>query len=437
MGMIVAFNPVDKASAMVSLFKSSVEIEDMDVPRRVVIKPLQGADAKARGEELARLLGRHRPTKQAIDQALGVDADTAPSTIYFRLAMPAADALPWEQLYVEPRGFVALDARWPIARVARRVHEVAQRTFEAPLRIVAVLSAADRDGVPQLDALATAIVAARLQGLAVGVHVITGDPAVTARVEELADPGVTVETIATDPVAVVRQIAAARPHLLHVLCHGGYAAPGVMGLSFATRRDFLSRAKVGRVAVSVDMVAAAFKREDQGEGPWLVVLAACETANAAAAPSTAHELVNSGVPAVIGMRRVVDLSATDAFCTRVYPELLAMVAAAVAAADGSPHHRIEWAPALTAPRLAAAGGEPASEDGWSDPVLYVQQEHLLVYTPAAADPHARERAALRDRLAEYELFAKTLDPRSTPKEIIATVTKEITRLRKALSEVEA
>lgn len=433
MGMIVAFNPVDKASAMVSLFKSSVEIEDMDVPRRVVIKPLQGADAKARGEELARLLGRHRPTKQAIDQALGVDADTEPSTIYFRLAAPAADALPWEQLYVEPRGFIALDARWPIARVARRVHEVGQRTFEPPFRIVAVLSAADRDGVPQLDALATAIAAARVQGLQVGVHVITGDPAVAARVKELADPGVTVETIATDPVSVVRQIAAARPHLLHVLCHGGYAAPGVMGLSFATRRDFLSRAKTGRVAVSVDMVAAALRSED----PWLVVLAACETANAAAAPSIAHELVNSGVPAVIGMRRVVDLSATDAFCARVYPELLTMVADAVAAADGSPHHRIEWAPALTAPRLAAAGGAPASEDGWSDPVLYVQQEHLLVYTPAAADPHARERAALRDRLAEYELFAKTLDPRSTPKEIIATVTKEITRLRKALSEVEA
>lgn len=432
MGMIVAFNPVDKASAMVSLFKSSVEIEDMDVPRRVVIKPLQGADAKARGEELARLLGRHRPTKQAIDQALGVDADTEPSTIYFRLASPAADALPWEQLYVEPRGFIALDARWPIARVARRVHEVGQRTFEPPFRIVAVLSAADRDGVPQLDALATAIVAARVQGLQVGVHVITGDPAVAARVKELADPGITVETIATDPVAVVRQIAAARPHLLHVLCHGGYAAPGVMGLSFATRRDFLSGAKTGRVAVSVDMVAAALKSED----PWLVVLAACETANAAAAPSIAHELVNSGVPAVIGMRRVVDLSATDAFCARVYPELLAMVAAA-AAADGSSHHRIEWAPALTAPRLAAAGGAPAREDGWSDPVLYVLQEHLLVYTPAAADSHARERAALRDRLAEYELFAKTLDPRSTPKEIIVTVTKEITRLRKALSEVEA
>lgn len=432
MGMIVAFNPVDKASAMVSLFKSSVEIEDMDVPRRVVIKPLQGADAKARGEELARLLGRHRPTKLAIEQALGVDADTEPSTIYFRLASSAADALPWEQLYVEPRGFIALDARWPIARVARRAHEVGQRTFEPPFRIVAVLSAADRDGVPQLDALATAIAAARVQGLQVGVHVITGDPAVAARVKELADPGVTVETIATDPVSVVRQIAAARPHLLHVLCHGGFAGPGVMGLSFATRRDFLSRAKTGRVAVSVAMVAAALKREDH----WLVVLAACETASAAAVPSIAHELVNSGFPAVIGMRRVVDLSATDAFCARMYPELLTMVAAAAASADGSSHHRIEWAPALTAPRLAAAGSAPASEDGWSDPVLYVLQEHLLVYTPPAADSHARERADLRDRLAEYELFAKTLDPRSTPKEIIATVTKEITRLRKALSEVE-
>lgn len=433
MGMIVAFTPVDKASAMVSLFKSSVEIEDMDVPRRVLIKPLRGADAKARGEELARLLGRHRPTKEAIDQALGVDAGTEPSTIYFRLAAPAADALPWEQLYMKPRGFIALDARWPIARVARRVHEVSQRTFEAPFRIVAVLSAADRDGVPQLDALATAIAPARAQGLQVRVHVITGDPAVADRVKEIADPEFTVETIATDPASVVRQIAAAHPHLLHVLCHGGYAAPGVMGLSFATRRDFLSRATTGRVAVSIDMMAAALKSED----PWLVVLAACETANAGASTSPAHELVNSGVPAVIGMRRVVDLSATDAFCARVYPELLTMVAAAVDAADGSPHHRIEWAPALTAPRLAAAGGAPESEDGWSDPVLYVQQEHLLVYTPPAADPKARERAALRDRLAEYELFAKTLDPRSTPKEVIVTVTKEIRRLHKALSEAEA
>ena len=54
----------------------------------------------------------------------------------------SADELPWEQIYDVQHGFCALDERWPIGRIARRRRQIKVRTFEPPLRIVAVLSAA-------------------------------------------------------------------------------------------------------------------------------------------------------------------------------------------------------------------------------------------------------------------------------------------------------
>jgi hypothetical protein len=50
------------------------------------------------------------------------------------------------------------------------------------------------------------------------------------------------------------------------------------------------------------------------------VLSACDTAEAADGPALAHALVAGGIPAVVGMRRLVDLTDANRFCAALYPE---------------------------------------------------------------------------------------------------------------------
>lgn len=429
--MIVAFDSVG-AKTVMTLFKAPVSVAGINEGRSIRITPLHGVDAKERGVELAKLLQRHAPVKQAMGFALSQLPSSPPAPIYFRVASTSADSLPWEQLFFVPQGFLALDPRWPIGRIAKRVQDVRQRSFEPPFRIVAVLSAAGEsgNGKPQLDTLIRSVNAARKKGLEVVLHIITGDAKLIDEVGKHAGPAVTADWIASTPLEITRQIGAARPDILHVLCHGGFAAPGVVGLNFATDLDFEGEAEMGSVVVSIDSLAGAV-----AGSTWLVVLAACNTAatptNGPTAPHggppAAHALVDMGVPAVIGMRDIVDLTAMDRFCKAVYPELLAIVARAMAA-DGSSERVVEWAPALTAPRLASAGIDPVGDPAWSDPVLYVQQEELRVDRGAAGALTADELKALRGRFDEFFHYGQGLDPRTTPRAVLEEVQAEIVRL---------
>jgi hypothetical protein len=100
-------------------------------------------------------------------------------------------------------------------------------------------------------------------------------------------------------------------------------------------------------------------------------------------------------------------------------------------ADDGPSERIvEWAPALTAPRLASAGVDPVSDAAWSDPVLYVQHEELRVDMGGAVGAlSGDELKAARGRLDEYLSFEQGLDPKTTPPGVIREVQAEIRRLR--------
>lgn len=429
MRRIVAFE-AQGAKTLIGLFKWPGAIDGINDLRSIRIrKPLVGLDAKARGQELATILRRHPPVKQAIAIALAELPAAGPAPIYFRVASSSADELPWEELFVTPVGFVALDPRWPIGRIARRVHDVPPRVFEGSFRIVAVLSAAGTigNGLSQLETLVREVKAAP-GNVNAELHVITGDQAIIDAVAAVADPAITVDWIERTPTAVERQIRDSRPAILHILCHGANVA-GVAGLSLATQQNFEGDQK-GSVFLSVESLAGALL-----SSTWLVVLAACKTAtgqgpaNAEDGKSTvlpaAHSLVDMGLPAVIGMREIVDLSAMNRFCKTIYPELLGII---IDATDGNGAFErvIEWAPALTAPRRASAGDNPAGEPAWTHPVLYVQQEELRVdmVTPAVA-PELKD---LRGQLDTWRSLLEGLDPKTTPPGFVKHAEQQISRL---------
>jgi hypothetical protein len=385
---VVTFVGKTKMFVMLDDAAADITLEDLSEVDLAALVP--DGNLVQRGEALLAVLSGDSAVQQELNNLLLHPLGSEPTPLYFRIRASAADAVAWEQLHVDSKGFVALDPRWPIGRIARQRQQLQARMFPGSLTVVAVLSAAGRDGRNQLNAL---ISARDGTALPVRLHIISGDDDLLA---EVSAKGISCERINASGPGLMRQLAAAAPHVLHVLCHGGGSTGGEKWLAFANPNDFdaaqLDPTLLGSVLVSVKQLATALLPGN----PWLVVLGACESAGAQGSGESlalAHDLASGGVPAVIGMRRLVDISATDAFCREFYPEAFELVRRAVDPgndAGAAAKHTIDWVQALTGPRQAMGNPDPETVDSWTDPVLYAQYGDLEVFVPPpAVSPEAR------------------------------------------------
>lgn len=391
------------------------------------VTPLASGDAESRGKALLDRLETHAPVLAGLESVLRRAPASEPVSLYFEVGSESADRLPWEELYAPAAGFVALDRRWPVARIASQARPPRERAFLEPLSIVAVLSAAGRSGLPQLRALLDSTAGDDARAVGTRLLVISGEQAVLDEVAGSGRPDVTAQPLAPTAGEVQEQILEAKPAILHMLCHGGPTYAGVRTLSLATLPSFEDPDLTAGVSLTVSGLAATLLACET----WLAVLGACQTAEASDGPALAHALANAGVPGVIGMRRLVDLADTNRFCTALYPTVLAQVRAATDRSGPEGPRPIDWAPALTAPRLAISGALPPTGDGWSDPVLYVQGDPLKVYrgTPALSPS---DFSRLRGRLDVWEAYRARIDPATTPPLLIEDVDARIAELRAEL-----
>lgn len=409
-------------SVLVKLDDSPLNIPGRGDNEKIDISRLPG-NIVERGKRLMELLSAHPPVKEGLGAVLVLPPGSPPSPLCFRVRVAAADAVPWEQIWVEHQGFCALQDRWPILRIAGQSCLVEPRNFVPPLRIVAVLSAAGRTGVPQLRSILAAVRSEAAAKIGVQLHVISGEEDVQ---EAAVGPEVSFELIETSGPGLRRQIARAKPHILHLLCHGGVVA-GARVLSFGKLTDFdAGEDRSGSLGLMADDLIATLNECH----PWLVVLNACETADASAGdgPALAHDLASGGMPAVIGMRRLVDLGETNRFCAELYPELLAVVRNALGDAANA-ERTIDWSAALTGPRKVMSGADPAAMDSWSDPVLYVQSDPLRIV------PRSVEFLALSAKRDQFVGFLAALDPATTQPGVIEDVQKRINAIEDELAAV--
>lgn len=438
-------------SEVVTLDRSPRIVVGSDQGKRLKLPTIiPGDDARERGSALMKLLTSHKPVRAALDEVLACPVTDPPQPLYFKVAAKTADALPWEQLYTPLHGFCALDRRWPVGRIVGRYHGVPDRAFVPPLRIVALLSAAHVSGVAQLEGILAALATPEARELGVSLTVISAEPAVLAKAKASKVEGITTQQMKTDAAGVAEQITAAEPHILHVLCHGGLSF-GLRTLALATTADFLpgddddefadpgavrhdGAAQDGSVLEgSVRLPAPSLAQALEPCNPWLVVLAACDTAEVADGPGLAQDLVEAGVPAVIGMRRLVDLTDTDKFSGALYPELIRTVRRVLAARKGaSTREIIDWASALTAPRVALSGTDPLLQDTWSDPVLYVQSDPLRVYWDGAAKLSPVEFTWLKAQLDMWRAQRSVLDEASTDPTVLRKIDAKIAELAQQL-----
>lgn len=431
---VVSFEPLGN----MTIFK--LEDAPYDVPGLgehgyADVSPLTAGGIVERGMALLQRLAAHPPVLAGLQAALTVPPGGEPTPLYFHMLAASADELPWEQIYDIHHGFCALDERWPIGRIARRRRLIRVRTFEAPLRMVAVLSAAGRSGLPQLETLLAAVASADAAAFGTHLHVISGDEDVLDAAAGHAN--VSGEKIAGQAPGLCQQLEDAQPDIVHLLCHGG-AAAGLRRLAFATLADVDAvaagagaEAATGSLRLSVADLIRALGSSD----PWLVVLGACDSAEAANGPALAHDLAASGIPAVIGMRRLVDLTDTNRFCAALYPQVLAAIKTAVAA-DGPAEPRIiDWVTSLTAPRVSMSGPDPSLADAWSDPVLYVQDEPFKVaFTPVSPTPNPAEYARQQGRLDVWRGYLARLDPATTDPALLNEVLDTIAEIEASLAQ---
>ncbi|QPK65363.1 CHAT domain-containing protein [Methylomonas sp. LL1] len=334
------------------------------------------------GSQLYQCLTSHK----AIEYELGVASVTTNGNkhpIYFYLDPPEIDELPWETLYDVKMGFLALDARWPIARLKIPLAQIKlEYEFSPPLRMLAVLSAPGGNSVAQVpareewDSIYEALQAANLE---FKLRVFVCEESLKQHIDSLNDARVKVDYV-IDKYELTQGIVNFAPHLLHFFCHG--TADKLPYLQIGNRADW----EVERDGSIILEANELRQTADPNQNVWLVTLNCCESAmQAKDARNLASALVSAGFPSAVGMREPVASIHAHAFCKLFYRGVLELINTAQV---GGVPTTIEWASALwkarqklldnCAPRKVPATEAAPNCREWTIPVLYTRREPFLL-----------------------------------------------------------
>lgn len=392
------------------------------------LTPVQAGDLLQRGSALLERLTHHPPVQAGIQNLLQRPHGAEPSPLYLQLRTDRADPMLWESLHAAGYGFCALDERWPIARMAKRLRQGSQMTYDGTLRIVAVLSAAGLPTEPQFEVFRQLSLHPRAADVGLRIHVITGDTALL----DAAGPRLHLELIATTPLELKNQIVRADPTILHLMGHGGTTA-GVDSVTFASFMDFDVQTTTGSITLNRHQLLSSLTESSC----WMTVLNACSSADANAdvgveTSALAHALASEGVPAVVGMRRLVDASVTNDFCANLYPRIVAGLADAIDVPFGT-EAMIDWATVLTDARVSLAQNDPVARDVWTDPVMYTQRPPFR-FVVAQSPEAAADVVELQAQLDLFERAFAQLEESGASFELLDEVSVRIANLEDQLAD---
>ena len=349
------------------------------------------------GQGLADRIGANPSVRQVLDLVLAHPAAPPSLPIQFLVRDPVAHGLSWEAL-IGNNDFVALNERWPIARIARgaALEDNPRRPFVPPLRLMCVLSAVKESAEQEWEAVYSEVVKARAAGLPVEVTLVAGqEEKLLVPAAKLKDDDLEVLPV-PNPAAdtpLLALVAKKQPHILHVFCHGS-VTDDVRLLELGTIRDFARDDGRSSVLVRAEELGLAAARA----GTWCVLLNACRGAEAGDESLThAEEVVAQGVPAAVGMRRQVDVKDANAFTRDWYPAVFAALHEIVARGPGE--HDLTWSELLVVARRRLRdmhGGNPGDDDTWTVPVLYKLPGPFRLVMPAQGVAEDQERSGLSE-----------------------------------------
>jgi len=388
------------------------------------------------GQCLFRRLRAHPAVKQALDAAQS--SGHSPCPIYIQLMSDEAEFLPWETLCNQMGDFFTLDLRSPIGRIATStLPNYDEYSFESPLRILAILSAAGIKARQEWDALYNAITSSNLQ---VKLRVYVGESLLFQHLQTVSHPLIDLEPVELIPKKaqdLEEEIGEFLPNIIHFFCHG--STHGGPHLQVATTADHARNDGKSRVQISTVSLSQI---RDIIKHTWLIVLNSCESATPTQdAHSLASSLVTNGFPVVVGMREVVASTDANIFCESFYKSMLAELKAFASSKD--PSTIICWANKLSKARRSLgkshAGTQPIKLAAqilkeWTLPVLYVQPTPFRLRKPTTNDQiDKNERMAKQIQLSEQRKMLKMLRSlRSVPPEFIEDIEQGIEALEQEL-----
>lgn len=370
---------------------------------------------QAHGTILRQKLSTHPGVAMALLNVLSTPL-SARHPVYFQVQASVAERLRWEALWDDNEQFLALDSRWPIARIAEPTVplQAPPRTFAPPLKVLALLSAVGVKAERQWRKLYEAVEKARQSGLAVELAVFAGEEELLAAIQKGIGngtvTGVKAAPIPQNSVQVATALEDFKPHILHFFCHGS-AAFGTAQLELATITDW----DLGKSSVFLGVKQLLPALRDV----WLVTLNCCEGGKAVGdLHSMAHRLVAEGVPAAIGMLEPIDAGDAHEFCGAFYTAVFQAVKQVQDAPAGK-DVEIEWVEALHPPRsvLSQSHPNPVSRPEWTLPVLYVRPGEFRVTRGApAGGPPPGVLEALRQTAEAVAAILSGLPP-ETPEQV--------------------
>jgi hypothetical protein len=409
----------------------AVDALDNDLIARIVRAPFPVAGGHAMGRLQLRadqlpsldsqtaVLARGRMVRDALRQHQGISAlldslsQTLPTQVrplFVMLSPSEAELINWEMLCDSNEKFVALDPRWPIARIIDPINAPSRLPGEltTPVRLMAVISALGiADQRKEWELLRDAVLSARQAGLPVLLKLLVGDSALHARILEDIDHDPTgladIEVAAIDETAarLTQRTRQWSPNILHFFCHG-HAGAG-QWLELATANDHVQFA-----AHSPEVVAGSINLQAQDlatlgaslGNPWLMVLNCCSSGQAGIGlQSMANQVVSAGFPAVIAMMEPVEANDAYEFTRAFYPEALAALLRAREELKQRASTTLEWTPIMFHARSAISqlGNRDAqASPEWSLPVLYVRGVEAQVFIrPLGIDPAKSDEFRIR------------------------------------------
>ncbi len=398
---IIAIEPNEDA-LQVRLKKSPAQLPGADYTwRRLDCNPddmpawTDDDAVRAHGRLIFQKLRTHPSVQKAMDWLLTATPDEE-KALYFSLTAQDAERLCWEAIYSEDCQFLALDRRWPIARMTESLRDASEmpREFQPPLRVLALISAANIVGQErEWQELRDAVVHARDQ-LQIHVTVLSGQKAVLDAVAADIAAGlkdVVVDALPNDREALGDLLQKLRPHIVHVFSHGRVAA-GVAQLELATRLDEMRKAPSGSLRLRIGDLRNYSSLRDA----WLVTLNCCQGAQATERlHSLAHQIVLDITPAAIGMLEPIDAADAHVFTRNLYLGLFEEVTRAAGALAQGGTVPVQWCRVLHRPRRVVSqthDDDPNTHREWTLPVLYVRQDPFAICMPKVAAP-------VRDALA--------------------------------------
>jgi hypothetical protein len=393
--------------------------------------PPSGENMRTVGQALLVELGQHEATQAALAYALLTPPDEC-CPVYLDLeGSETAAALPWEALFEPGAGFLALEDRWPIARrAASMAPERGVRTFTAPIRLMAVMSAIGVSAAQEWAALRRAIRQSPTPaGLTLSLWV--GEGPVAAQIEaDLQQDGLAGSVqFLTGANDLVRALTDFDPHLLHLFCHGQGGTSPLLRL--ATRLEH-------ERGHGSSVVLEPLQLHSIGRSTWLISLNACEGASdSAGARSLAYLLTRAGCPAVVGMRNPVSSAVAAVFTYGFYSSLLSQLGKKLVAGE---EVDLELAAALGAPRRDLRDTHQAADPrasaamyrDWTLPVLYVRRDPLVIEQLVADPSHdAQTQKDTTDYLDTLFRFRRE-HPAGTADDVLARIDREIERALEVL-----